>query len=130
MNQKSHFSSSIILSFFLFLSCIVSQGCGVAALVAGAGYASSSNRKATAAMMQAQNMAHQQYLDYQVAMEKINLEREKSNLKPRPIPTFEEWVDNQRHLSPREKAILTRKFDEEVPIDEEEQKKIRSKRRK
>lgn len=56
------------------------QGCFVAAVGAGVGavkYGSAKQKEA--------------YATYRTEMERLNLEREKSGLKPAPILTYEEW---------------------------------------
>lgn len=45
------------------------------------------------------------YNDYKLGMEKINLEREKANLVPQPIMSFEEWI-NEQPLTPEEAKIF------------------------
>lgn len=40
-------------------------------------------------VMNSQDRDH--YGQYQVEMAKINMEREKSGMKPEPVQTFEEW---------------------------------------
>ena len=32
------------------------------------------------------------YREYQLEMEKLNFEREKAGLQPKPIPTYNEWA--------------------------------------
>ena len=70
----------------------------------GCGYSKSQQRKvdAQAQMTTAKSAAEAQkaaakaaeqeaYSKYRIEMEKINLEREKAGLAPRPIPTLQEW---------------------------------------
>ena len=65
---------------FIGMLPIVLSGCLAAAIGAGVGavkYGSSKQKKV--------------YQEYVVAMEQLNLEREKSGLEVRPILSYEEW---------------------------------------
>lgn len=80
------------------------QGCGLGVLAAGAGV----SKSGTAQIMSA-------YTEYAISMEKINLEREKSGLKPRPILTKEEWMkgmteEDERKRREEEYAENEKKF--------------------
>ena len=85
----------LLLSITLFSAMItaatLTQGCLVAAIGAGVGAAKMGSAKQKAA-----------YASYVTEMEKINLEREKANLKTRPIMTYEEWHKGKG--KPEEKA--------------------------
>jgi len=80
----------IILVLIPFL-----QGCAVGLLAAGIGYGVGQGRKASAQMLEAKGQYVSRYDTFKVEMEKINLEREKAKLTPQPIPTFEEWLNEQ-----------------------------------
>ncbi len=77
------------VSLILLGSFLATQGC-LAAAVGYAGYAVSSS-KDEAANKDAQAKHIQTYNTYKMDMEKLNLDREKSGLKPNQIMTFEEW---------------------------------------
>lgn len=67
------------------LIAISGSGCVVAAIGAGVGawkYGSAKQREA--------------YTEYRNETERINLEREQSGLEPRPIMTFDEWMDGSK----------------------------------
>jgi hypothetical protein len=96
------------------------QGCALGILAAGVGYAVGQGRKGTAAEMEAKSKYTSLYNDYKLGMEKINLEREKSNLQPQPILSFEDWV-NQQPLTPEEQKIF-RKYQSQTPNEIKEQK--------
>lgn len=66
------------------LLALLSQGCGVAALTAAAGYAVSSIGEKNSRKKEAHNQ-------YYLEMQRINLERHKLNLDAEPIKTYEEW---------------------------------------
>ena len=89
------------------LSTICIQGCAPAMLVAGVGYAVSSGRRASAEMIKAKGEYTDRYNTYKLGMEGINMEREKAGLEPRPIDSFEEWLDKQP-LTPEEQKLFTR----------------------
>lgn len=71
------------------------QGCAIALLTAGAGYAIGQGRKGSAQVLEAKAKYTEKYNTYRVELEKVNLEREKAGLKPTTIPTFEEWLEIQ-----------------------------------
>ena len=72
--------NSMFILFVVFLSFWL-QGCGLGVLAAGSGVA----KGGTAKIMDSYN-------NYVFGMEKINLEREKAKLAPRPILTKAEWL--------------------------------------
>lgn len=78
-----------LVSLILLGCFLATQGC-LAAAVGYAGYAVSSS-KDEAADKDAQAKHIQTYNTYKMDMEKLNLDREKSGLKPNQIMTFEEW---------------------------------------
>jgi len=63
---------------------VLLQGCGLGMLAAGVG----ASKAGTAQVMSA-------YTEYVVSMEKINLEREKAGLAPRPILNKSDWMQGQ-----------------------------------
>ena len=64
------------------------QGCATAAVAYGVSKLSAPKTEAAQPAPQAQRT----YPEYLTEMERINLEREKAGLSPRPIMTQEEWV--------------------------------------
>ena len=78
------FLPALLLFFFISI-----QGC-LPAAVGYVGYAISSSKE-EAARKEADAKNIQTYNAYKMDMEKLNLDREKSKLKPQPIMTFEEW---------------------------------------
>lgn len=78
-----------LVSLIPLLCFLATQGC-LAAAVGYAGYAVSSS-KDEAADKEAEAKHIQTYNAYKMEMEKLNLDREKSGLKPNKIMTFEEW---------------------------------------
>ncbi len=68
----------------------------------GCGYSKSKYRRADAEAKAAQTITAERdaYSRYRIDMEKINLEREKAGLPPRPIPTMDEWrkMDKEKPL--------------------------------
>ena len=80
----------LILPLMLITALPAIQGCATAAVPAVAYGVSKITAPAPAA---AQPAAPQHtYPEYLTEMERINLEREKSGLSPRPIMTQEEWA--------------------------------------
>ncbi len=65
---------------FLILPLFL-QGCGLGVMMAGSG----ASKAGTARIMDSYNT-------YMIEMEKINIEREKAKLAPRPILTKKEWL--------------------------------------
>ncbi|MCX5908656.1 MAG: hypothetical protein NTY64_16140 [Deltaproteobacteria bacterium] len=78
-----------LLSFLIMASMLTTQGCVAAAIGYGAYAISSSNDEA--AQKEAEGRNVQTYNTYKSDAEKLNLDREKSGLKPQPIMTFAEW---------------------------------------
>ena len=64
----------------MIITASLTQGCLIAAVGAGIGAAKYGSAKQKEA-----------YAKYITDMEKINLEREKAKLEPRPIMTYEQW---------------------------------------
>ena len=79
MKMKLRFT---ILLVAALLMVPLFQGCWVAAIGAGVGAVKYSSAKQKEA-----------YGKYRTDMEKLNFEREKSGLEPRPIMTYEEWAE-------------------------------------
>jgi len=78
----------------LIAALLVVQGCGAAAVACGA-YGVSKIASPAATAQPAQPAAQRTYPEYLTEMERINTEREKAGLQPRPILTREEWVSAQ-----------------------------------
>ena len=79
----------------LLLTMPLLQGCAIGLLAAGVGAGIGMGRSGSAKIMKAKGEYTEKYNNYRIELEKINLEREKSGLKPVNIPTFEEWLDTQ-----------------------------------
>ena len=71
------------LIFLAFVS-VVSSGCGVALLTAAAGYTVSAIGEKNATKDKA-------YSDYNVAMQRLNMERESKGLAPNQVMSQSEW---------------------------------------
>ena len=84
-----------VVTILLLLTLPLLQGCAIGWLVAGVGYGVGQGRKASAKMIEAKAKYTEQYTNYKVEMEKINLEREKAGFQPQPIMLFDEWLDTQ-----------------------------------
>lgn len=84
-----------IIALLLILTMPLLQGCAIGLLAAGVGAGIGMGRSGTAKIMKAKGEYTEKYNNYRIELEKINLEREKSGLKPVNIPTFEEWLDTQ-----------------------------------
>ena len=113
------------VAILLLFAMPLLQGCGIGILAAGVGHAVGQGRKGTAKIMEAKSKYAEQYNNYKIEMEKINLEREKSGLEIRPIITFEEYLE-QQPLSPeevklfRKQGVLTAKDIKEQKESKEE----------
>lgn len=83
------------IMFILLLALPLMQGCAVGIAAAGIGAAIEMGRSGKAKVIKARGEYTEKYNNYRVELEKINLEREKSGLKPVNIPTFDEWLDTQ-----------------------------------
>jgi hypothetical protein len=81
------------LSALLLMTVLATVGCG---------YSKSEYRRADAEAKAAQATTAERdaYSRYRIDMEKINLEREKAGLPPRPIPTMNEWRKMEKEKPP------------------------------
>lgn len=86
-------SLSLGLALLALAGLLASQGCLAAAVAYGAHEISKSKTESAEKAERSKDLAS--YARYRVDMEKINLEREKSGLKPRPLMTQEEWISAQ-----------------------------------
>jgi hypothetical protein len=75
--------------FLCLFGMLITQGC-VAAAIGYAGYAISSSKEG-AAQKEAEARNIQTYNTYKADANKLNLDRQKSGLKPEPVMTFAEW---------------------------------------
>jgi hypothetical protein len=78
-----------LLFILIIASMSATQGCVAAAIGYGAYAISSSNDEAAQKEAEARNV--QTYNTYKADADKLNLDRQKSDLKPQPIMTFAEW---------------------------------------
>jgi hypothetical protein len=76
-------------SFLAALALLAVQGCLAAAVGYGAYTYGSSKDEATQKEAEAKHI--QTYNTYKADADKLNLEREKSSLKPQPVMTYAEW---------------------------------------
>lgn len=77
----------------LLLSMAMMQGCAAAA-IGYMGYKMSQAKTESAEKVQ-RSMDLRTYTQYRVAMEKINLDRERAGLKPNHIMPQEDWIGAQ-----------------------------------
>jgi hypothetical protein len=90
------------LNLLLIMAFLTVQGCAMAApAVLTYGVNKLSAPKAEPAQPAPQATELRTYPEYVTVMERINLEREKAGLEPRPIMTQEEWVCAQRAGAPQ-----------------------------
>jgi len=82
------------LLFLAMTACLTVQGCTAAAMPAVAYGVGKIIEPKTGAAQPAPR-EQRTYPQYLTEMERINLEREKAGLAPRPIMTQEEWVSAQ-----------------------------------
>lgn len=87
--------------FIMLLLIPFIQGCAIGLLAGGVGYGVGQGRKGSAKLIEAKAKYSENYNNYKLGMEKINLEREQSKLSPQPILDFETWLQ-QQPLTPEE----------------------------
>jgi hypothetical protein len=75
------------------MSLLFCQGCLAAAVAYGAHEYSKSKTESAEKAQRSSDLAT--YTKYRTEMERINFDRERSGLKPRPIMTQEEWISAQ-----------------------------------
>jgi hypothetical protein len=96
------------LNLLLIMAFLTVQGCAMAAPAAITyGVNKLSTPKTEPAPPAPQATELRTYPEYVTAMERINLEREKAGLEPRPIMTQEEWVCAQKAGSTQEAPAAT-----------------------
>jgi hypothetical protein len=81
------------LSLFLFTVFLTVQGCTTAAVAYGIGRLTAPKTEPVQQVPRSTEL--RTYPEYLTEMERINLEREKAGLQPRPIMTQEEWSSAQ-----------------------------------
>lgn len=103
---------------------LLSQGCGLGILAAGIGtavYAAKSGdaqqTEADARMLEVKTKYQKNYNEYCLEMERINMQREKAALKPRPILSMDEWIKTQT-MSPEEAKLFGKKEAQPEPEKE------------
>jgi hypothetical protein len=85
----------LVLLLIAIIAFLVVQGCAMAAPAAINYGVSKITEPKTGAAQPAPAPSQRTYPEYLTEMERINLEREKAGLSPRPILTQEEWVSAQ-----------------------------------
>lgn len=75
-----------VIILALILGCL--QGCMVAAVGAGVGAWKYGNAKKT----EAQGKTMSSYNEYVLGMQNVNIQRQKSGLKPEPIMTYPQYI--------------------------------------
>jgi hypothetical protein len=94
--------SNRYLNLLLITAFLSAQGCAMAApAVLTYGVNKLSTPQTEPAQQAPQATELRTYPEYVMAMERINLEREKAGLERRPIMTQEEWVCAQKAGSPQ-----------------------------
>ena len=86
------------LPIFLLLPSLAIQGCTAAAVAYGVSKMTESKPQSPQPPPRTTEL--RTYPEYVTEMERINLEREKAGLQPRPIMTQDEWVSAQKAGSP------------------------------
>lgn len=79
---------------FLFIISLAIQGCTAAAVAYGVSKMTAP--KTEPPQYSSRSPEVRTYPEYVTEMERINLEREKASLQPRPIMTHDEWVATQK----------------------------------
>jgi hypothetical protein len=87
-----------IVPVLLLTTSLTLQGCTAAAVAYGV--SKMTEPKAQSPQPPLRSPELRTYPEYVTEMERINLEREKAGLQPRPIMTQEEWASAQKAGSP------------------------------
>ena len=82
-----------LFSLICFAALLSTQGCLAAAVAYGAHKMSDAKTESAEKVQRSADL--RTYANYRTDMERINLDREKANLKPSPIMTQEEWISAQ-----------------------------------
>ena len=97
---KSVSARHLILLLIAITAFVAVQGCALAAPAAINYGVSKITEPKTATAQPAPAPGQRTYPEYLTEMERINMEREKAGLSPRPIMTQEEWVSAQAASRP------------------------------
>jgi len=100
LDVRSVSARHLILLLLAITAFLVVQGCTLAAPAAINYGVSKLTEPKTGAAQPAPAPSQRTYPEYLTEMERINLEREKAGLSPRPIMTQEEWVAAQAASRP------------------------------
>lgn len=92
MRAKNHNLPILSLPALLCMLVWLTPGCMLGVAAAGVGYAIYGSKKGDALVAAADARQQQAYNEYKLGMERINLDREKSQLFPRPILPMDEWL--------------------------------------
>jgi hypothetical protein len=92
LEVKSFPARYLILFIISIIALLAVQGCATAAVPAVAYGVSKITEPKTGSAQAVQPAARRTYPEYLTEMERINTEREKAGLSPRPIMTQDEWV--------------------------------------
>ena len=100
---------------FLILLLIVPflQGCGAALLAAGTGAAIMAGRYGEAKKIDSRSQAYKDYQEIVLEYERLNMEREEKGLKPKAVPTYEEWINIVSDKKVRKEADVGVRKDQE-----------------
>jgi hypothetical protein len=82
-----------LTALVIILAALATSGCAAAA-VGYMAYKLSESRTESAQKLQ-RSMDLRTYAQYRVAMERLNLDREKAGLKANPVMTQEDWIAAQ-----------------------------------
>jgi hypothetical protein len=94
-----------LISLLTLVSLLATQGCLAAAVGYGAYTYGSSKDEATQKETEARHI--QTYNTYKADADKLNLDREKSGLKPQPVMTFAEWKLAHNITTPAPPSVAT-----------------------
>ena len=93
-----------LIAGLLLVTGFLLQGCALGVIAAGVG----ASKAGTAKKIAAQTKEKESYGAYRIEMEKLNLEREKAGLEPRPMMSYEEWAGKPAKSSTTTTAITTK----------------------
>ena len=100
------------LLLMIIAATLILNGCGLALLAAGTGYAIGQGRKGEAEKITARGEAYKQYQEVRLQYIKENAERVKQGLEPVQIPEYEEWMNIVADKKIRKKTDLETKKDQ------------------
>jgi len=107
-----------LLLSLIIIACLILNGCGLALLTAGTGFAIGQGRKGEAEKIKARSESYKQYQEIRLQYIRENAEREKQGLPAIAIPDYDEWLNIVSDKKVRKTADIEIRKTEELNDDD------------